>query len=68
MAGGGSACSLTTVQWGTTETSGNTELLRIPFSRSSQNPVKRKSNFGVGRLAEVQLPKALRRHALHTLS
>src|SRR5215211_7562351 len=36
--------------------------------RTSQNSVERKSNFGVGRLAEVQLPKALRRHDLRTPS
>ena len=35
---------------------------------TSENCVKRKSNFGVGRLTEVQPPKALRRHDLRTPS
>ena len=36
--------------------------------RTSLNSVKRKFNFGEGRLAEGQLPKALRRHDLRTPS
>jgi hypothetical protein len=35
---------------------------------TSENSVNRKSNFGEGRLAEVLLPKALRRHDLRTPS
>src|SRR5215218_3398494 len=35
---------------------------------TSENSVERKSNFGEGRLADGQLPKALRRHDLRMLS
>src|SRR5918995_4807640 len=40
----------------------------LGFTHELRRTINRKSNFGEGRLAEVQLPKALHRHDLRTPS